>query len=170
MLTVTDGESNVTSNGYDAAGRLTSVKDPNGETETYAYDANGNLTRFTDREGYETKYEYDDLDRLTKVIEDEATGGLKRITEYAYDGLGNVLTLTAYQGTDGSGVSETTTYEYDSAGRLVKVVYPDNEPASSNGIARFTYYPAGTVHTRTDQKGVVATCIACGAPLEAPSA
>ena len=156
-LTYTDGEGNVTSNGYDAAGRLISVEDPNGETETYQYDNNGNLTRVIDREDRETKYEYDDLDRLTKVIEDEAAGGLKRITEYAYDGLGNVLTLTAYQGSDGSGVSETTTYEYDDAGRLVRVVYPDNEPASSNGIARFTYYPAGTVHTRTDQKGVVTT-------------
>ena len=159
VLTVTDGEGNVTSNGYDKAGRLTSVKDPNGETETYQYDANGNLTRLIDRELRETEYEYDALDRVTKVTEDDGDGGLKRITEYSYDGLDNMLTLTAYVGTNGTGTVETTTYKFDSAGRLFKVIYPDNEEASSNGIARFTYYPAGTIHTRTDQKGVVTTYV-----------
>jgi len=159
VLTVTDGEGNVTSNGYDNVGRLVSVKNPNGDAETYAYDANGNLAHLTDREGRETKYEHDDLNRRTKMIEDDADSGLKRITEYTYDGLGNVLTLTAYTNTNGTGTVETTTYEYDSAGRLFKVIYPDNEEASSNGITRFTYYPAGTIHTRTDQKGVVTTYI-----------
>ena len=156
-LAYTDGEGNVTSNGYDNAGRFTSVKDPNGETETYAYDNNGNLIGLTNREGRESKYEYDDLDRRTKMTEDDGTSGLKRITEYTHDGRGNVLTLTAYTNTNGTGTVETTTYKYDSAGRLFKVVYPDNEEASSNGIVRFTYYPAGTVHTRIDQNGVVTT-------------
>ena len=157
VLTVTDGEDNVTSNGYDQAGRVTSIKDPNGETETYAYDDNGNLTLLTDREGRQAKYEYDNLDRVTKVTEDDGTGGLKRITEYEYDGLDNVLTLTAHAATNGTGAEQITTYKYDTAGRLTKVIYPDNVAVSSNGIARFTWNDAGTVATRTDQKGVVTT-------------
>ncbi|MCK4661047.1 MAG: RHS repeat protein, partial [Phycisphaerae bacterium] len=156
VLTITDGEGNLTSNGYDRVGRLISVKDPNGETETYTYDNNGNLARVIDREDREIQYEYDALDRIVRVTEDEADGGLKRVTDYTYDGLGNLLTLTAYTNTNGTGTVETTTYEYDSAARLTKVIYPDND-AGSNGIARFTYNPAGTIATRTDQNGVVTT-------------
>ena len=154
VRTITDGENNVTSNGYDRAGRLTSILDANSHRETYEYDANGNRTAVTDRNGRVTRYEYDKLDRLTKATEDEQ--GLQRITRYSYDGLGHVLTLTAYTDSNSNGIVETTTYEYDDAGRLTKVVYPNND-ASSNGIARFTWDPAGTVHTRTDQKGIVTT-------------
>ena len=155
VRTITDGENNVTSNGYDRAGRLTSVLDANDHRETYQYDANGNRTYVTDRNGRTTHYEYDDINQLTKVTEDNSTGGLKRITEYTYDGRGNVLTLKAYSGTDSSGNLETTTYGYDTAGRLTQVTYPDN--VNGNGMAWFTWYPAGTVHTRTDQKDVVTT-------------
>lgn len=117
---------------YDAIGRLSSIADQAG-TIAYTYDANGNVLAV--EEGSATLLrEYDALNRVTKYI--DAYGDT---IEYAYDEVGNLVTLTYPGGkkvryeydaanrrkkvTDWAG--RVTTYDYDANGRLTKTVRPN---------------------------------------------
>ncbi len=103
---------------YDKNGRITGLtsKGPGGATlveETYAYDAMGNLTAKT-HGGTTTSYAYDVLDRL---ISESGTA-------YTYDAAGNrttagASTFTYDAGGRVTGSSTGTTYAYDAAGNLI---------------------------------------------------
>src|SRR5262249_7115077 len=72
--------------GRDAAGRITSVTDPNGATVQYTYDANGDLVAVTDRTGVTTRFEYNAarphfLNRITDPLGRSGTR-----VEYDQDG------------------------------------------------------------------------------------
>ena len=54
-----------------------------------------------------TKSEYDDAGRLTRTTEDD--GGIGRVTEFTYNGDGQILTRTAKAPATGEG-DQTTTY------------------------------------------------------------
>ena len=54
-LTATDAAGTVRY-AYDALGRVTSVTDRNGNTQSFTYDAKGQITKVTDKNGNETKY------------------------------------------------------------------------------------------------------------------
>jgi RHS repeat-associated protein len=114
----------VTRFSYDVVGRITEVADPSG-TITYAYDAVDRLVRETQAIGGVThvvEYGYDALDRRTSRT---LVGVADEVTNYGYDAA-NRLTSITYRG-------QSTTLEYDAAGRLVSKVLP-------NGIRqRFTY-------------------------------
>ncbi|HET9347339.1 MAG TPA: RHS repeat-associated core domain-containing protein [Candidatus Limnocylindrales bacterium] len=111
-----------TTDGYDAAGRLTSVTHTRGGSTlasfTYTLDASGNRTSMTSSAGTET-YTINELNQLTRVA---LPGGA--VTDYAYDPAGNPTTKTT------GGV--TTTSTFDDASQLVSV-----------GGASFSYDAAG---------------------------
>ncbi|MDH5803119.1 MAG: hypothetical protein OEZ68_20135, partial [Gammaproteobacteria bacterium] len=71
---------------YDAAGRLSSLKDANGNTEHYGYDKAGNKTWFTNKLGYAEEpkytwtYQYDKANRLTHEVTPEV--GVNRLYTY----------------------------------------------------------------------------------------
>jgi len=100
-----------TTDGYDAAGRLTSVSHARGGTTlasfAYSLDANGNRTSMTSAAGTES-YTINELNQLTRVT---LPGGA--ITDYTYDAAGNRATKAI----GGS----TTTYGYDDASQLTSV-------------------------------------------------
>jgi RHS repeat-associated protein len=112
----------ITTDGYDAAGRLTSVTHRKGAAVvaafTYTLDASGNRTSMTTAGATET-YTINELNQLTRV---DLPGGSS--IAYTYDLAGNRRTKTA------GGV--TTTYGYDDASRL-----------TSAGAATFTYDAEG---------------------------
>ncbi len=125
---------------YDSAGRLTSIQDALGATESYTYNSLGLKTSTTDKNGNTWNYDYDAAGRLVQetapsvdvtTLTTETTGGLKvdtehsgparLITRYVRDALGNVLARTEAAGRP---EARTTRYEYDALGRQIKTILP----------------------------------------------
>ncbi len=91
---------------YDIAGRLAEVRENDTLIAAYTYDSNGNRLSFTGTNGV-VNGTYDDQDRLLEYGD----------AAYAYTDNGERL---------GKSVSDdTTTYDYDVLGNLMKVVLPD---------------------------------------------
>lgn len=118
-----------TTNTYDAAGRLVSVKDAAGKTESYVYDARGNKTQFTNKLGNVWSYVYDANNRLTQetapaVIVRSGTGvaSVALKTTFTYDNNGNLLSRTEAAGTTDA---RTTSYSYDAANRQTRITNAD---------------------------------------------
>ncbi|HKT73408.1 MAG TPA: RHS repeat-associated core domain-containing protein [Steroidobacteraceae bacterium] len=97
---------------YDAADRLLTDTDVNGQVTQYEYDENGNLTAVTDPNSHTTTYEYDAMNRRTALV--DANGNR---TTTAYDLNGRVVAVTNADG-------QTTQNQYDNLGRLLKVTDP----------------------------------------------
>ena len=125
--------------GYDAAGRLTSTTDALGNKEVYVLDGVGRKLAFVNKQGERWTYTYDsaghllsettpqiyittvgyDSDKKILALTTRDREGI--VTRMAYDALGNLT-----QRTEAAGRPEerTTRYEYDAAGRQVRVVFP----------------------------------------------
>ena len=161
---------------YDRLNRLISLinKKFSGEvisSYTYEHDNAGNRTKMTEANGEETIYDYDNLYQLTNVTyPDNSTA------EYAYDAVGNRLTLTDTTGTtdyscdaadrlltagtvtygwdkNGNMISKTdgsntTIYAYDYKNRLISTAFPDGKTNT------FGYYPDSRRMRLTDKAGL----------------
>ena len=135
--TLTDGEGNVSTLEYDGFGRLTRMLYPNPLTtddELYEYDAGSNVIEFTNRAGETTTMAWDALNRVTSI---NAPAGTDDV-DYTYDNLGRPLTaaipgvqtLTYVWDALSRPVSESGPlgamgYQYDSAGRMTRITWPD---------------------------------------------
>lgn len=131
---------------YDYLGRLKSETSELGYVTAYAYDLTGNLTRITepDPDGSTSTLttplsfrQYDALDRLVTAI-DEREG----ITRYAYDGAGNVTSLT-------DPVLNKTTYAFD---RLDRVTSETNQRGDAR---KYEYDRNSNVTKQIDREGRV---------------
>ena len=136
----------ITSFGYDAFGRQTSIADPSAGTQSFSdsYAADGTLTRkVTDANGKAVTSNYDQYGRVTNVARPEFS------TTYAYtaDGL-----LTAETSTNGT----SNTFSYDTYDRPLseKENVPDNKYLQKD----YTY-SGGNVATvkYTSQSGEIGT-------------
>jgi YD repeat-containing protein len=177
--TVTDPLSHTTEYTYDADGNQTSVEDGNGNTTTYQYNAddqvcwvlpdgtsgnacgspptNGRVTDYNsdgtvadqkDGKGNAiVSYGYNALDQVTSV-----TDALSNVTDYTYDGDGNMLTkLDPVSGATCSGTQVgCTTYTYDVDSELKTVSYSDS---SSEDVSSITYDSDGQRTGMTDGTG-----------------
>jgi len=150
VLQTTDAEGRVTRFRYDAMNRLVKVIDATNSAPNpacgqagvtcYTYDDLGNLTQVQDARGNSTSFEYDPLDRVTRSIDPvgaaerfsyDARGNLRfshdrngAIIEFRYD-LADQLTTKIWN--SGEPAREiTTTYSYDSMGRLRSAEDPDS--------------------------------------------
>lgn len=140
LTSVTDAESHTTTYTYDDAGSLLETVSPDTGTTRYGYDEAGNLISKTDANGVPVTYIYDSLNRLTKIdypsepdvtyTYDQGTNGKGRLTGmtdgsgacvYTYDALGNLI---REEKTIDS-ITYTTEYNYDAAGLLTGIIYPD---------------------------------------------
>ncbi len=108
--------------------------------ENTAYDLNGNLLTFTTRSGNTIAYSYDVLNRVTS----RSPANEPSVT-LTYDLAGRPSTAS----TPGTGDPSTGTFQlnYDTAGRRVSEVYPDNKTVShqldANGNVTRTTWPDG---------------------------
>jgi RHS repeat-associated protein len=118
---------------YDGAGRLASVSDYAGREVRFAYNTSGLLESMSLPLGRTVTYGYDSQGQLTSVT--DAAGG---VTRYGYDGEGLLATVTDQ---DGKQVVENT---YDSSGRVVRQVN------ALGGIGKFSYQPGSTTYTDPD--------------------
>jgi RHS repeat-associated protein len=135
---------------YDAFGRLTSVTDQLNNKTVYKYDANGNRISMLDSRGNLTEYEYDAANRLSKTSNPDGT-----TRTYTYNFRGQKLTDTisgpapalGFYAVDVAAEQfvQTTSYEYDNAGQLIKVINPDLSEI------KLTYDEVGRVKTITDE-------------------
>ena len=111
----------------DAAGRVLSTTDANGNTIGYTYDENGYnglLTTLTYPGNKQIHYAYDGLNRLKTV-----TNWLGQTATYNYDDAGRLTSLTNFNGS-------VTTYTHDNANRLTGVAA---RTSGNNVIASFVY-------------------------------
>jgi len=135
---------------YDAFGRTTSVTDQLNNKTVYTYDANGNQKSMLDARGKLTEYEYDAANRLSKVSNPDGT-----TRTYTYNFRGQKLTDTisgpppalGFYAVDVAAEQfvQTTSYEYDNAGQLIKIINPDLSEV------KLTYDEVGRVKTITDE-------------------
>lgn len=126
-----------TTTSFDALSRATSVTTPDNAAVSTSY--SGNSVTITDQAGKARKSVTDALGRLIEVYEDPA--GLNYKTEYAYDVLDDLTTVT--QGT------QTRTFSYDSLKRLKSASNPES------GTISYEYDNNSNMSQKTDARGVV---------------
>jgi RHS repeat-associated protein len=127
VLTTTDPLGNTTRNTYDNSGNLLESADPLGNVTSYSYDTRGNLLTETDALGHVTSHVYDGRGNLISQ-----TDALGHAATYTYDRNGHRLSETTTRTLPGGGTETlTTTFDFDSAGRLVATVQPDGSSTQS---------------------------------------
>ncbi len=149
LLTTQNALNQTTTNAYDNAGRLLSVTDTLNRVTSYGYDAANRVVTRTDANNVITRYTFDGQGRQVRVTEAEGKTE-QRITDYAYDRNGQVLTVTQ----DPNGLKLTTTYTYDGLGQQVQVA--KGTTASPNQqILLYTFDKLGRrISERLDPNGV----------------
>ncbi len=99
---------------YNSAKLLDHVVDPLGHTvATYGYDAQGRVTSLKDGDNVITTYQYDSLGRVSKVFDPTLTG-TTNFTQYTYNGDDQVTGIATPTGTS-SNTFDATTHRLASA-------------------------------------------------------
>lgn len=179
---VTDGNGYVASSSYDANGDLLTYDDYRGYTTTYTYNSLGEPLTVAPPLGAETVNQYDaDGNLKTSTVEgenvtgnpapnletqytygDSSNPGLPtqvtdpagNVTNYTYDGSGDVTSKTVYST---STTSATTTYAYDPTGALYCEVPPVENAAGVSCPSFGAPYVSGTTsYTRNGDDAVTA--------------
>lgn len=122
-----------TAYGYDAAGNLASITDPNGNVATFTFDAAGLTLSETNAAGNRWQYNYDKAGRLT--AQRDANGAT---TRFEYTGRGD-LSRIRYP-------AATVAYEYDAEQRLIAMTDP-------TGVTGWTYDKTGRMTKQIDGNG-----------------
>ena len=135
-----------TTTAYDGLSRAISVVSPDGATVTTAF--NGPKVKVTDQDNKQRLSETDGLGRLCKVWEVTSAGSTvvnfngtnqnSHLTQYTYDALDNLCTVT-------QGV-QTRTFVYDSLKRLSSATNPES------GTTTYVYDANGNLCEKTDAR------------------
>jgi YD repeat-containing protein len=152
---------------YNAAERRQITTDNAGIKTRRTYDALGRMTELIEN--------YDETSGNGTPLDSEPDKN--RTTSYTYNAAGQILTQTA--DLEGTANDQTTTYVYAASlsashkgcevpnnNLLRAIIYPDSSdsvvsealsPESGGNRIEVTYYSNGSLHTRTDQRGVTLT-------------
>ena len=148
---------------YDAGGKLQSVTDAQGRTQTLSYDASGRLTTITDTFGHALTLAYDAQNRVSTLTQPD--GG---VVQFSYDAANNLASITwpdtrsrSYHYENASfpnnltGITDENgaryaTYGYDSQGRAVLTEH-------AGGAQRATLSFGANSTTVTDALGTART-------------
>ena len=141
---------------------------------SYTYDSNGQPLSQTAADGTVTEYTYTTNEDLASATVDYGTGSssLNLKTQYAYDGVGNVTSITDPRGivtqgaydalrrptsvtppVDESGNVDPTSLVYDLNGQLSQSIQHNGANASLSATTSYTYDPAGNRTVTTDSSG-----------------
>jgi len=109
---------------------------------TYAYDTHGRVTKYTSATGAITDYAYDGQGNLLTVTGPANNdGGTRPVTTYGYDTVGRVTSVT-------DALGHQTTYAYDALDRITSVTLPKPSSGSAlNFTTTYSYdnYDSGTM-------------------------
>lgn len=175
-VTIKDKRGNTSSLQYDAGGNLVTINKPGNITEQFKYNINGQVATAINGRGDTTKYEYNPQGDLVKIQQPigaqilEYGGGccnLSKITDANSNSLRMTYDLMNRLKTVKDDQDNTTTYEYDAAGNLVKETGPNGfvkrygYDASNRltsvqlpiGTWRYEYDGAGNFIAMKDAKG-----------------
>ncbi|WP_448132701.1 RHS repeat-associated core domain-containing protein [Stenotrophomonas rhizophila] len=130
---------------YDGFGQLLKQNSPDTGTTTSQYDAAGLRTTMTRNDGSVVSYAYDGLGRMTSATSDGQQQGysydgcssgkgrlcgmtaLDTSTQFAYNPRGLLLTRRDRINAGGSLTDHSTSYKYDSIGRMSGITYPNGD-------------------------------------------
>ncbi|MDB6028311.1 MAG: wapA7, partial [Verrucomicrobiales bacterium] len=176
-VTHTDFNGTLIVHNLDTMGRVV-LKTSDGQTPVeILYTATGQRTSMTDASGL-TEYQYDNHDRLWKKTVEKG-GAEERTLTYLYyknykiksitSSTGNTSLAYAYDGVGRLSSANSSTYQYDTAGNLGSVSYPngvtatygyttanrltDVEIAKIATLAHFNYDPSGEPSRRLGRAG-----------------
>jgi RHS repeat-associated protein len=125
---------------YDSAGRLTGLTNESGDPlVSYQYDTLGRLARKDLKNGTYSIYTYDALSQLTSLVNYGADGAILSRFDYTHDALGRATSMSTLEG--------LWTYQYDLAGQLTEVGFPDGK------VLRLTYDAMGN-RTSVTENGI----------------
>jgi YD repeat-containing protein len=159
----------LTTYGYDALSRATSVLYPDGSLQQWCYDnlatngqtnchpnmsgATGEWVDISDGNGSDWQRETDALGRLIDVVEPNASSRTPvMITSYGYDAVGNLLSVSQ-NGKSGDS-RRIRTFTYDSLSRLICASNPEMSSAQCPATATASY-TSGTTQYVYDANGNV---------------
>ncbi len=155
----TDG---ITSYLYDPLGRKTfqcqpdnlpinsTTCSPNNSYQSWSY--NGNTTTFRDEDGNQWRRNADALGRLISVLEPNGVAQAPGMeTDYSYDALNNLFSVTQWGGPSGSSGARTRSFTYDNLSRLLSATNPET------GRVSYVYDPNSNVTSKTDARNVTTT-------------
>ncbi|MBA3603241.1 MAG: RHS repeat-associated core domain-containing protein [Parachlamydiaceae bacterium] len=129
---------------HDSHGNVIYEKDALGNVTTSLYDDNDNLIFEHKPDSAPRHLTYDHMNRLIcEKFEGEKESLSKR---YSYDALGNCVWSTDVYG-------NKTRQEYDSHGRLIKTIYPENSNSGKRPTQEFVRNAQGFATSLTDANG-----------------
>ena len=144
QASTTDALGNVTNYTYDQLGRLAKTVAPDGGVTTVTYDLNGDLLSVTDPTGAVSATTYDFLGRKATSTQAVRQTSSAFTTSYAYDSAGRLQ-----QTTSPAGVTQSQTY--DAAGDILTTVNGAGQTTTSayDGLSRTirVTQPDGTYRT-----------------------
>ncbi len=120
---------------YDELNRLISSTDPLLASSTFDYDNAGNLIQSIDRAGSTMSYEYDRLSRVVRKTDEQLN-----LTQFAYDKYGNLTSMIDPLG-------QEMRYTYDARNRQRSQIDPDG------GVTQFLYDVDDNLTTLVDPVG-----------------
>ena len=124
LLTATNSDGSITLE-YNTQNLPKKILFPDGNSFVYSYDIAGRLTQRTEKDGYSTIYAYDELGNLVTVTD----GNMSVIARYSYDAAGKLKRKDIRNG-------GYTTYEYNSIGLISSLV---NYNTTGNVLSQFEY-------------------------------
>ena len=152
LALVTDPRNNATRYSVDGLGNFAAQSSPDTGSTANTYDAAGNVAISTDAKGQSTSYAYDALNRVTRTVYNQATGAQLGRVDYVYDqGADGIGRLTSISETSAAGASlQTTAISYDQRGRVA------SEARAIGGVTyttRYTHDAAGRMTGMTYPSG-----------------
>jgi RHS repeat-associated protein len=150
--TPSDPTYGLTTYGYDALNRKTSIAYPDSSSETWNYSSN--CVTETDEVGNQSQRCNDGLGRLTKVLEPNSTSQTPSVeTDYTYDAMNNLTRVNQH--------GLIRNFSYDSLSRLLTASNPESGTVCygiSSGSSCLNGYDANSnLITKTDARGIQTT-------------
>jgi YD repeat-containing protein len=170
LLTTKDAKGNVTKFSYDTRGNILKLTDATNNSTNFTYNAAGDVTHLEDASGNKASYLYDsngNMKRETMTVQ-TPTGEKEFVTEWTYNDEGQIKSVTqegrtvTYEyeaGRQSASIENNrrTEYRYNSQGKLVETIYPDDTPAtnSDNPKTIAVYDKGGRQRATIDRSGRV---------------